>query len=171
MSKSTKLNVAINGFGRIGRSTLKALLSKSGVNVVAINDLTDPATLAHLLKHDSSYRTYNKSVRATKSALIVEGKTIPVFAEKEPEKLPWKLLAVDVVLECTGRFTKKEEAARHLKGGARRVIISAPGKGTPTILLGVNEHKYRREKVINMGSCTTNCIAPVIQVIEKKFGV
>ncbi len=173
MKKTQPVRVAINGFGRIGRTTFKALMEKNNVQVVAINDLTDPATLAHLLQHDTSYRLYNKTVKARKDNLVIDGKSIRVYAIKEPAKLPWKRLRVDVVLECTGRFRTKEEAAQHIKAGAKQVIISAPakGQGVPTLLLGVNEKKYKGEPVINMGSCTTNCIAPVIQVLNDKYGV
>lgn len=168
-----KINVAINGFGRIGRTTFKTLFDDKRVAIVAINDLTDPATLAHLLKHDTSYRQYQHPVSASKAGLKVAGQLIPVLAEKEPEKLPWKELAVDVVLECTGRFTDKVGAGKHLIAGAKRVIISAPAKGedVPIYLLGVNAQSYRKEKVISMGSCTTNSIAALMQIISKKFGV
>ncbi|MBU0707740.1 type I glyceraldehyde-3-phosphate dehydrogenase [Patescibacteria group bacterium] len=173
MKKPEKIRVAINGFGRIGRTTFKAILSKSNLQVVAINDLTEPDTLAHLLQHDTSYRLYNKKIKARQGAVVVDGKSYRVFAQKDPAKLPWKKLRVDVVLECTGRFRTKEEATKHIKAGAKQVIISAPaqGGGVPTLLLGVNETKYKGEPVINMGSCTTNCIAPVIQIMCDKFGV
>lgn len=173
MKKAQKINVAINGFGRIGRTTFKALMEKNYIQVVAINDLTDPATLAHLLQHDTSYRLYSKIVKARKDNLIIDGQSIRVYAVKEPAKLPWKRLKVDVVLECTGRFRTRDEAAQHIKAGAKQVIISAPAKGggVPTLLLGVNEKSYKGEPVINMGSCTTNCIAPVIQVLHEKYGV
>ncbi len=173
MKNVNKIRVAINGFGRIGRTTFKHLLDKASVEVVAINDLTDPATLAHLLAHDTSYRRYERTVKGRKDTLVVDGKAYKVLAVKEPNKLPWKKLRVDVVLECTGRFTTKAEAGLHLKAGAKQVIISAPAKGggVPTLLLGVNANKYKGEPVINMGSCTTNCIAPVVQIIHEKFGV
>ncbi len=173
MKKAQKIRVVINGFGRIGRTTFKALMEQKKVQVVAINDLTHPVTLAHLLQYDTSYRRYQKNVKARKDNLVIDGKTIKVYATKEPAKLPWKRLRVDVVLECTGRFRTKEEAMLHVKAGAKRVIISAPAKGggVPTLLLGVNEKDYKGEPVINMGSCTTNCIAPVIQVLHEKYGV
>lgn len=173
MKKTQKIRVAVNGFGRIGRTTFKALLTKPAIQVVAINDLTDPATLAHLLKYDTSYREYPRKVKARRDAIVVDGQAYRVLAIKEPTKLPWKKLRVDVVLECTGRFTTKEEAGLHLKAGAKQVIISAPAKGggVPTLLLGVNASKFKGEPVINMGSCTTNCIAPVVQIIHEKFGV
>lgn len=166
--------IAINGFGRIGRNVFKAGFSKAGFNVVAVNDLTDPATLAHLLKYDSSYHTWDKSVSSDEDELIVAGKKIKVFAEKDPRNLPWKKLGVDIVLECTGRFTDFEGASQHLAAGAKRVILSAPAKGggVPTHVLGVN-HKGagKKAKVINNASCTTNCIAPVAAVLHSAFGV
>ncbi|MDD5567280.1 MAG: type I glyceraldehyde-3-phosphate dehydrogenase [Patescibacteria group bacterium] len=173
MKNPQKIRVAINGFGRIGRNTFKALLNKPALEIVAINDLTEPATLAHLLKHDTSYRECHRPVKARKDAIVVDGKAYKVLAVKDPIKLPWKKYRVDIVLECTGRFTTKEYASLHIKAGAKQVIISAPAKGggVPTLLLGVNEKNFKGEPVINMGSCTTNCIAPVIQVIHEHFGV
>lgn len=166
--------IAINGFGRIGRNVFKAGFNKSGFNVVAVNDLTDPATLAHLLKYDSSYRTWDKSVSSDEDELIVAGKKVKVFAEKDPRNLPWKKLGVDIVLECTGRFTDFEGASQHLTAGAKRVILSAPAKGggVPTHVLGVNgKGAGKKTKVINNASCTTNCIAPVAAVMNSMFGV
>lgn len=167
------MNVAINGFGRIGRATFKALLSKKGVNVVAINDLTDTATLAHLLKYDSCYGTYDRKVSSTKDSIVIDGVKYRVYAEKDPTVLPWKDLKVDVVVESTGRFTKKDDAGMHLKAGAKKVVISAPGKGDlKTIVLGVNEDKLNKsDNVFSMASCTTNCLAPLTSVIEKNFGI
>jgi len=167
-------NIAINGFGRIGRNTFKAGFDKPGFNVVAINDLTDAKTLAHLLKHDSTYRTWDKKVSYDAKNLIVEGKKIPVVAEKDPTKLPWAAMKVDVVLECTGRFTDEEGASQHITAGAKRVIISAPAKGgnVPTHVIGVNEKGAgKNAKVINNASCTTNCIAPVAAIMHSAFGV
>jgi len=166
--------IAINGFGRIGRNTLKAGFRKRGFQVVAINDLTDPATLAHLLKYDTVYGHYPEPVRATKTHLIIGRTKIPVIGEKDPAKLPWKKYNVDIVLECTGFFTKLEDASKHLEAGAKRVIISAPakGEGVPTHVIGVNEKGAGKgSKVINNASCTTNCIAPVAAVMEQSFGV
>lgn len=166
--------IAINGFGRIGRNVFKAGFNKAGFNVVAVNDLTDPATLAHLLKYDSSYHTWDKSVSSDEDELIVAGKKIKVFAEKDPRNLPWKKLGVDIVLECTGRFTDFEGASQHLSAGAKRVILSAPAKGggVPTHVLGVNQKGAgKKAKVINNASCTTNCIAPVAAVMHSVFGV
>ncbi len=167
-------NIAINGFGRIGRNTFKAGFDKPGFNVVAVNDLTDSKTLAHLLKHDSTYRTWDKKVSYDAKNIIVDGKKIPVVAEKDPTKLPWKELKVDVVLECTGRFTDEKGASQHLTAGAKRVIISAPAKGgnVPTHVIGVNEKGVgSKSKVINNASCTTNCIAPVAAIMHQVFGV
>jgi glyceraldehyde 3-phosphate dehydrogenase len=166
------IKVGINGFGRIGRNAFKAAWDKTGLEIVAINDLTDPAILAHLLKHDSVYRTWNHKVGSDKTNLIVDGKKIPVSAEKEPAKLPWGKYNVDVVIESTGRFTKMETASEHLKAGAKKVVISAPAKGVPTYLIGVNAEKMKKtDLVVNNASCTTNCIAPPAAVIEKVFGI
>lgn len=166
--------IAINGFGRIGRAVLKVLLNKkSKVEVVAINDLTDAKTLAHLLKYDSAYGVYNKEVTATDKSLIVDGKEIKLFLEKDPANLPWKDLGVEIVLECTGLFTDKEGASKHLTAGAKTVIISAPSKSDdiPSFVLGINEDKYAGEAIFDMGSCTTNCLAPVVKVLEQEFGI
>jgi glyceraldehyde 3-phosphate dehydrogenase len=169
------MNLAINGFGRIGRQAFKIAFEKKSIKIVAINDLTDPKTLAHLLKHDTSYRTWDHDVSYDEKNIIVDGKKVPVSAEKDPAVLPWAKLKVDVVLECTGRFTKKEDAEKHLKAGARKVVLSAPGKGgdIPTYVRGVNCAKVGKEKanIINNASCTTNCIAPVMAVLEEKFGI
>lgn len=167
-------NIAINGFGRIGRNTFKAGFDKPGFNVVAINDLTDARTLAHLLKHDSTYHAWDKKVSHDEKNVIIDGKNIPVFAEKDPKMLPWGKMKIDVVLECTGRFTSEEGASQHLTAGAKRVIISAPAKGgvVPTHVIGVNEKGAgKTAKVINNASCTTNCIAPVAAVMHETFGV
>jgi glyceraldehyde 3-phosphate dehydrogenase len=166
--------IAINGFGRIGRNTFKAGFDKPGFDVVAVNDLTDAKTLAHLLKHDSTYRTWDKNVSSDEKHLIVNGKKIPVLAEKDPKVLPWGKMEVDVVLECTGRFTSEEGAMQHITAGAKRVIISAPAKGgnVPTHVIGVNEKGAGKEaKIINNASCTTNCIAPIAAIIHGAFGV
>ena len=169
------MNIAINGFGRIGRQAFKVAIAKKNIKVVAINDLTDTKTLAHLLRHDTSYGSYGESVDFDEKNLIVSGKKIPVFAEKDPSALPWGKLKVDVVLECTGRFTDKAGAEAHLKAGAKKVIISAPAKGgdVPTYVRAVNCGKAGKEKslVINNASCTTNCIAPVMAVLHEKFGI
>ncbi len=166
--------VAINGFGRIGRASLKIILDKhKNFEVVAINDLGDLNNLAYLLRFDTAQGRYNKKVSVSGSNLIVGTKKIPFFSEKEPEKLPWKKLKVDVVLECTGVFTKKEDASKHLRAGAKQVIISAPSKseGVITVVRGVNEKLAKGQKVIANASCTTNCTAPVMSVLDQAFGV
>lgn len=168
------VKVAINGFGRIGRNALKILLDRRDVQVVAINDITDAKTLAHLLKHDSSYGTYDKKVSAERKNLIINTREIPVFAEKEPAKLPWKRLGVDVVIESTGFFTNPEDAKAHLDAGAKKVVISAPakGEGAKTVVIGVNEEVVEADdKIISNASCTTNCIAPIMKVLEDEFGI
>lgn len=168
------MNIAINGFGRIGRAAFKAILEKGGdLRIVAINDLTDTATLAHLLKYDSCYGIYGKEVSATDKTIIVDGEKYQVIAEKEPQKLPWEDLHVDIVIESTGRFIKKEDAQLHLQAGAKKVIISAPGKGDmKTIVLGVNEDKLTKDDLIfSMASCTTNCLAPITAIISQNFGI
>lgn len=172
MTKTIK--VAINGFGRIGRQAFKIALEKSDIEIVAINDLTSPEVLAHLLKYDSNYGRFNHEISADETHVIVDGKKYLVSAEKEPSLLPWKDLGVDVVLECTGRFTDSEKASAHLQAGAKRVIISAPAKDegiTPTIVLGANEDQYTDQAVISNASCTTNCITPVTGVLMSKFGI
>lgn len=165
--------IAVNGFGRIGRAALKIALEKTELEIAAINDLTDTKTLAHLLSHDTIYGRYGKSVKFDATNIIVDGKPIPVTAEKDPQNLPWRKLGVDVVLECTGFFTTREKSQAHLKAGAKRVIISAPadGDGVDTILLGVNEDKLNNQDIISNGSCTTNCITPLAAIIEENFGI
>ncbi len=170
------MNIAINGFGRIGRAVFKVLLSKKNknINIIAINDLTDTSTLAHLLKYDSCYGIYEKKVDARKASLLVAGKKYQVLAEKDPEYLPWDELEIDLVLECTGFFRTKETAAKHLKAGAKKVIISAPAKsaGIKSIVLGVNEEKIKKtDRIISNASCTTNCLAPVTKIIKDNFGI
>jgi len=167
------IKVAINGFGRIGRATFKAILERTKLEIVAINDLTDTKTLAHLLKYDSVYGKYDKEVSYTDKSLVIEGNNYPVFAEKDPANLPWKKLSVGVVIESTGRFTTIELASAHLKAGAKKVVISAPpkGGGIGTFVLGVNDGKITDQKIISNASCTTNCIAPVAQIIQSKFGI
>lgn len=167
------MNIAINGFGRIGRAVFKALLNKKGVSVAAINDLTDTKALAHLLKHDSSY-DFKGKVEALADGLKVDGKKYQVLAEKEPAKLPWGKLKIDIVLECTGRFLDTAGAGEHLKAGAKKVVISAPAKSEniKTIVLSVNEKDLtKNDKIISMASCTTNCLAPVTKIILDSFGV
>ncbi len=167
------MKVAINGFGRIGRLALKVLLEKPGVEVVAINDLTDNQTLAHLLKYDSVHGKFNGTVTADDQFLYINGKKIHGLAEKDPAMLPWKDLGVDVVLESTGRFTDRDKAALHLQAGARKVVISAPAKGEDlTVVLGVNDDKLTGEEtILSNASCTTNCLAPMVKVLDDNFGV
>lgn len=168
------VKVAINGFGRIGRNAFKILQGRKDAEVVAINDITDAATLAHLLKYDSSYGTYDQEVSSNEHAIIVDGKEIPVYAEKDPHNLPWANLNVDVVIESTGFFTKPEDAKAHIDAGAKRVVISAPakGEGAKTIVLGVNEDAVTPEDLIlSNASCTTNCIAPIMKVLEDEYGI
>ena len=168
------VKVAINGFGRIGRNALKILLDRRDAEVVAINDITDAKTLAHLLKHDSSYGTYDKNVKAGENSIIINTREIPVFAEKDPANLPWGKLGVDVVIESTGFFTKPEDARAHIKAGAKKVIISAPakGEGAKTVVLGVNEDVVETDdEILSNASCTTNCIAPIMKVLEAEFGI
>lgn len=166
--------LAINGFGRIGRPSFKIAFENEDIEVVAINDLTDIKTAVHLLKYDSSYGKYGHEASADEenSEIIVDGTRIKYFSEPDPEKLPWKDLEVDVVLECTGVFETKEEAEKHIKAGAKKVVLSAPAKDdTPVYLLGVNENEYNGEEIISNGSCTTNCLAPIIKVLDENFGV
>lgn len=168
------LRVAINGFGRIGRNAFKAGFGRPDVEFVAVNDLTDTKTLAYLLKYDTVYGRYSHEVSYDESHLIVDGKTIPSFAEKDPTKLPWGKMDVDVVLECTGVFLTEEKAKMHIDAGAKRVIISAPNKGgnINTYVLGVNDAKYgSNELILDNASCTTNCIAPVAAIMHANFGV
>ncbi|HMQ49857.1 MAG TPA: type I glyceraldehyde-3-phosphate dehydrogenase [Saprospiraceae bacterium] len=166
--------IAINGFGRIGRLTFRHLLKMDGVEVVAINDLTDNPTLAHLLKFDSAQGPFDGTVEATDDALIVNGKAVKAYAIRNPEELPWAELGVDLVLECTGIFVSKEKAGLHLKAGAKDVVISAPAKGkdVQTIVLGVNENELdRRANVFSNASCTTNCLAPVAKILDENWGI
>ncbi len=170
-----RLNIAINGFGRIGRAAFKIILDRfPNMNIVAVNDLTDAETLAHLMQYDSCYGRYGKAVSATKDSLVVAGRKIPVLAIKDPALLPWKKLNVDIVLECTGRFRDKEDLSLHLKAGAKKVVLSAPAKkgGVKTFVIGVNEKKLtKNDNLISCASCTTNCLAPATMVIKDKFGI
>ncbi len=165
--------IAINGFGRIGRLAFKVLLEKSNVEVVAINDLTDTTTLAHLLKYDSVHGRFNGTVEVTADGFNVNGKAIKVTAERDPANLPWSELKVDIVLESTGFFVDKEGASKHLQAGAKKVVISAPAKGDiPTVVLGVNEDILTgNETILSNASCTTNCLAPVAKVLNDTFGI
>lgn len=166
--------IAINGFGRIGRLTLRELLTKKNLEVVAINDLTDAHTLAHLFKYDSTQGRFDGEVSYEGThTLIVNGKSIKLFAEPDPANLPWKELGVDVVAECTGAFRDAESAGKHLEAGAKRVIISAPAKGNvKTVVIGVNEDTITDEdKIISNASCTTNCLAPIAMILDREFGI
>jgi len=168
--------IGINGFGRVGRQVFKAIndFHADKLEVVAVNDLTDTKTNAHLLKYDSNYGKYPGTVEATADSIVVDGKKVRVIAEKEPAKIAWKDFGVEIVVESTGRFTEADKAAGHLQGGAKKVIISAPAKGEDiTIVLGVNQDKYdpAKHRVISNASCTTNCVAPVVKVLHDSFGV
>lgn len=166
--------IAINGFGRIGRNVLKILFERKDAEIVAINDITDAKTLAHLLKYDSSYGTYNHPVDYTDNEIIIDGHKIKIFAEKDPVNLPWGELNVDTVIESTGFFTKPEDARKHIEAGARRVVISAPakGEGAKTIVIGVNDELIEdTDEILSNASCTTNCIAPIMKVLEDNFGI
>ncbi|MBZ1345488.1 MAG: type I glyceraldehyde-3-phosphate dehydrogenase [Candidatus Nealsonbacteria bacterium] len=168
------IKIAINGFGRIGRPVFRRILDNHpGLEVVAINDLTDPKTLAHLLKYDSLYGKYEKDVKFTEDSLIVAGKEVKIFAKTDPLQLPWKELKVNIVLECTGHFADYQGAKKHITAGAKKVIISASGKDTPSFVLGVNEEKFdsKKDEIVDMGSCTTNCLAPIAKVLNDNFRI
>ncbi len=168
------INIAINGFGRIGRNAFKIAFERRDVKIVAINDVCDTKTLAHLLKHDSSYGTYDRDVSVDDNTLSVDGETIHVYSELEPQNLPWKRLKVDVVIESTRHFTDPAKAPAHIDAGARKVVLSAPakGEGAKTIVIGVNEDDLdKSDEIISNASCTTNCIAPVMKVLEDNFGI
>ena len=169
--------IAINGFGRIGRHACKRILDRhSDLEVIAINDLTDVKTLAHLLKYDSLYGIYSGSVKAEENSLIVGDKEIKIFSEKNPSDLPWKDLGVDIVLECSGVFRDYESAQKHIVAGAKKVIISAPSKSPEKInsyILGINQEKFdpSKDEIMDMGSCTTNCLAPVVKVLNDNLKI
>lgn len=167
--------IAINGFGRIGRAAFKIALETKAFEVVAINDLTDTLTLAHLLRYDTAYGRYHHEVQSEENALIINGVRVPVFSEPEPTKLPWGDLQVDIVLECTGRFTDKKSAGAHIEAGAKKVILSAPAKGedgsVPTYIIGVSEGELGQEDVLSNASCTTNSLAPIAEIMHRVFGV
>ncbi|MFO0597502.1 MAG: type I glyceraldehyde-3-phosphate dehydrogenase [Myxococcaceae bacterium] len=171
------IKFAINGFGRIGRMVLRAALSRkeSDIEIVAINDLDKPATLAHLFKYDSVHRNWPGVVTASENSITIDGKSYRVTAEKDPAKLPWKDLGVDVVMECTGKFTSQEKASLHLQAGAKKVLISAPAKGDVdlTVAFGINHTNYDPAKhhIISNASCTTNCLAPIAKVLNDAFGI
>jgi glyceraldehyde 3-phosphate dehydrogenase len=167
------VKVAINGFGRIGRLVYRQIYNMKGIDIVAINDLTSPAVLAHLLKYDSAQGRFNEDVKHSENSISVNGEEIKIYAQKNPAEIPWKNHDVDVVLECTGFFADKEKAELHLKGGAKRVVISAPATGDlKTIVFNVNHNILDgKETVISCASCTTNCLAPMADVLDKKFGI
>src|SRR6201995_4308198 len=167
------VKVAINGFGRIGRLVYRQIYNMKGIDIVAINDLTSPSVLAHLLKYDSAQGRFEEEVKATENSIIVNGKEVKIYAQKNPAEIPWKQHDVDVVLECTGFFTDKDKAAAHLTAGAKRVVISAPATGDlKTIVFNVNHNTLDgSETIISCASCTTNCLAPMAQVLEEKFGI
>jgi len=175
------IKIAINGFGRIGRAAFKNIVDNHpDLEIVAINDLTETKALAHLLRYDSVYGIYRKVIKFTENELLVDGtgkgQRIRVFAEKNPSRLPWREMEIDIVLECTGRFRHYEDAIKHIEAGAKKVIISAPSKDPekiPSFVLGVNEDKFEIDKqdIVDMGSCTTNCLAPVAKVLNDHFGV
>ena len=170
-----KTKVAISGFGRIGRNAFKIAFERADLDIVAVNDLTDTKTLAHLLKHDSNYGLYDKEIKYDEKNLIISGQPIQVLSEKDPSKLPWKEMGVDVVIEATGLFTHREQVQMHIDAGAKRAVLTAPEKNDThhdTYIIGVNEHDLKPEhKILTNASCTTNCIAPVAAVVESNFGI
>jgi len=166
--------IGINGFGRIGRLIIRAGLKEKGLEFVAANDITDAKTLAHLFKYDSIHGVYSGSVKAVDGGIDIDGKVLRITAEKDPAKLPWKELGVEIVVESTGLFTKKEDAVKHIQAGAKKVLISAPAKGHDgTYVMGVNFDQYNKDKdqVISIGSCTTNCLAPIVKVLHDNFKI
>jgi glyceraldehyde 3-phosphate dehydrogenase len=168
------VKIGLNGFGRIGRLVLRKMLENPEIEVVAINDLTDATTNARLFKYDSVHGIFQGAVQAVDGAIVINGKSIKVFAEKDPSNLPWGDLGVQIVIEGTGKFTEAEKAATHLKAGAKKVIITAPGKNEDiTVVMGVNEQRYNpaKDQIISNASCTTNCLAPVVKVLHESFGV
>ncbi|KEO74208.1 type I glyceraldehyde-3-phosphate dehydrogenase [Anditalea andensis] len=169
----TKIKVAINGFGRIGRLAFKILMQKENIEVLAVNDLADSATLAHLLKYDSVHGKFNGTIEAIEGGMLVNGNKVLFFSEKDPDNLPWGNLDIDVVLESTGKFVEENGAALHIKAGAKKVLISAPAKGNiPTIVLGVNEGILKKDDlIVSNASCTTNCLAPMAKVLHDHFGI
>ena len=165
--------VAINGFGRIGRLVFKLLIHSPEVEIVAINDLTDIASLVHLLKYDSVHGRFDANIEIAADGLIVDGKKVKIVAEPNPAQIPWKKLDIDIVIESTGLFTHLDDASKHIEAGAKQVIISAPGKGeVPTFVLGVNDHLIDpKQNVISNASCTTNCLAPIAKILDDNFGI
>ncbi|MBM3915410.1 MAG: type I glyceraldehyde-3-phosphate dehydrogenase [Sphingomonadales bacterium] len=169
----SSIKVAINGFGRIGRLVYRQIYNLQGIDVVAINDLTSPAVLAHLLKYDSAQGRFNAEVKATEDAIVVNGDVLKIYAQKDPAQIPWGQHQVDVVLECTGFFTDKEKAEAHIKAGAKRVVISAPATGDlKTVVYNVNHQILDgSETIISCASCTTNCLAPMAKVLDEQYGI
>lgn len=168
------VRVAINGFGRIGRNVLRIASQSDKLDIIAINDLTDAATLAHLFKYDSIHGTFSGSVESQDDSLIVNGKSVQIMSQRDPAQLPWKQLGIDIVIEATGLFSARDQAAQHLAAGARKVLISAPGKNADiTVCMGINESAYAAQEhhVISNASCTTNCLAPVAKVLLEQFGI
>lgn len=167
------IKLAINGFGRIGRLVFRTALERDDIELVAVNDLTDAAMLAHLLKYDSVHGTLPNKVTSEDDCIVVDGKKVRVYAEKDPVNLPWEALGVDIVVESTGLFRDSDSAGKHLEAGAKRVIVSAPGKNMSTFVMGVNHTDYdpKKDFVMSNASCTTNCLAPVAKVLDEKFGV
>lgn len=165
--------VAINGLGRIGRAALKIVLEKPELELAAINDLIPTDNLAYLLRFDSVYGRYHKKVESDESHLIIDGRKYPVYSKKDPAELPWSEIGIDIVLECTGIFTKKDDLAKHVKAGAKHVILSAPAKGedVPTVVHGVNKPEGRSPEILSCASCTTNCITPVVEIMGRRIGV
>ncbi|WP_373456873.1 type I glyceraldehyde-3-phosphate dehydrogenase [Mycoplasma sp. 1018B] len=167
--------IAINGFGRIGRLFFRQLIDQKNhdLEVVAINDLTDPSMLAHLLKYDTSFRQFNGNIEVKEKSVVVNGKEIAIYSEKDPENLPWKELGIDIVVECTGFFTKKELANKHIIAGAKKVLISAPaGSDVKTVVYNVNHEELTRDDlIVSAASCTTNCLAPVVKVLSDNYGI
>ena len=167
------LKLAINGFGRIGRLVFRTAVKRQDIEIVAVNDLTDAAMLAHLLKYDSVHGTFDAEVTSEGEYLVVDGKNVRVYAEKDPANLPWGELDVDIVIESTGRFTNYKAAHKHVEAGAKKVIVSAPGKEMPTYVMGVNHENYdaTHDVIVSNASCTTNCLAPVAKVLDEQFGI
>ncbi|WP_102694136.1 type I glyceraldehyde-3-phosphate dehydrogenase [Rummeliibacillus pycnus] len=167
------LKLAINGFGRIGRLVFRTAIKRQDIEIVAVNDLTDAAMLAHLLKYDSVHGAFDAEVTSEGEYLVVDGKNVRVYAETDPAKLPWGELDVDIVVESTGRFTNYEDAHKHVEAGAKKVIVSAPGKNMPTYVMGVNNEQYdaANDVVVSNASCTTNCLSPVAKVLDEQFGI
>ncbi|MFO7850957.1 MAG: type I glyceraldehyde-3-phosphate dehydrogenase [Bacteroidales bacterium] len=165
-------NVAINGLGRIGRASLKIILDRSDMELVAVNDLVPVSNLAYLLKYDTAYGRYQREIKHDEGSLIIDGKKIRVFNEKDPSKLPWKDMSVDIVFECTGIFTSRDELKKHIDAGAQKVILSAPAKGDDisTIVYGVNTEEGDKQ-IISCASCTTNCITPVVEIMKRRIGI